>query len=102
MATRKSSLFEYQNYVDFLREWIELRPSQGRGQISQMARHLNISSVSMSYIVNGQRNLSEEQAVELVEFLGLTDIESEFFLTLVQFERAGSKKLERIYLKKLE
>lgn len=56
----------------------------------------------MSYIVNDQRDLSEEQAVELVEFLGLTEIESEYFLALVQFERAGTKKLEKLYLKKLE
>lgn len=98
----KSSIFNYQNYTKFLCDWVEMRPSRGRGQISQMARHLGISSVSMSYVMNDQRDLSEEQAVELCEFLGLSEIESEYFLALVQFERAGTKKLEKIYQKKLE
>lgn len=98
----KKSLFEYQNYKEFVLDWIASRPKNGRGQLSQIAKLLNISSVSVSYIFSGDRNLSEEQALELSEFLSFTEIESDYFLLLVQYARAGSFKLEQKFLKNLE
>ncbi len=97
----KNSIFEYDNYKQFALDWVKTKAQKGRGQLSRIAEHLNISSVSVSYIFSGERNLSEEQALELSEFLGLNEIESDYFLLLVQFARAGSKKLEQKYLKQI-
>jgi uncharacterized protein (TIGR02147 family) len=90
----KNSIFEHLDYKDFVHERLKKMPKQGHGQLKRIAEHLNISSVSVSHIFNGPRDLSEEQAVELCEFLGLGDLESEYFSLLVRHERAGTHKLK--------
>jgi uncharacterized protein (TIGR02147 family) len=95
-------VFEFSKITDFLADWIARRPKGGFGQLSKIAKHLNISSVSMSYIMHGKRALSDEQAVELCSFLGLNELESDYFLLLAQKSRAGSHKLEARIDKKLQ
>ncbi len=98
----KTAIYDSTDYKDFVQNWIKSKDKNGHGQLSRIAKHLNISSVSVSYIFNGERNLSEEQAIELAEFLGLTEIESDYFLILVQYARAGSKKLEAKYSQQIK
>lgn len=95
------SVYQYEDYRHFLKEWINQKPKNGYGLMSRIAKYLSISSVSVSHIFSGDRNFSEEQAIELAEFLGLTESESDYFLLLVQRARAGSKKLEQKYDRQL-
>ena len=60
----------------------------GRGLFREMAEHLRISSVLMSQIVNGNRQLGEDQAFELCRYLKLSENEAEYFLLLAHRERA--------------
>src|SRR2546430_13286005 len=90
----KQQLFEFTEYKQYVQNWLKNMPKNGHGQLSRIAKHLNISSVSVSHIFNGPRELSEEQAVELAEFFGFSELESEYFLLLVQLERAGTHKLK--------
>lgn len=88
------SIFEYSNYRDYLRDHVQSLPNGGRGQLTRLGKHLNTSSVLVSYVFNGSRDFSLEQAIEVAEFLGLTELESDYFYLLVQLARAGSHKLE--------
>jgi uncharacterized protein (TIGR02147 family) len=101
---KQSDLFEYQDYRLFMRDHLATRPNGGRGQLTRIAEHLNTSSVLVSYVFNGSRDFSPEQALEVAEFLGLSDIESDYFCLLVQLARAGTHKLQmkiKAQLKKL-
>ncbi|HVK60100.1 MAG TPA: TIGR02147 family protein, partial [Bdellovibrionales bacterium] len=82
-------------YRDFVREQVQSMPNSGRGQLSRIAKHLSTSSVLVSYVMNGARDFSSEQAIEIADFFGLTETESDYFCLLVQLARAGSFKLEQ-------
>lgn len=89
------SIFEFSDYRAFLRGWIKARPKNGRGELRRMADALNVNPSLLSQALSGSKSLSLEMAAELAEYLSLTDKESDYFLTLVEFERAGSVKLRK-------
>lgn len=51
---------------------------------------------------SGPKHLSLEQAERLAKFLGLSENELTYLLTLVQRNRAGSKDLEMYFVRRLE
>lgn len=89
------TIFDYADYKTFMKDWISTKPKGGYGQRGRIAKFLNISSVSASQIFTGDRHFTEEQGIELAEFLGFTEVESDYFLLLIQWARAGSVKLKK-------
>ena len=88
-------IFEFNDYRSFLKNYIETRPQKGRGVMTQMAAHLHVHSTLISLILSGKRHLTLEQACELIDFVDLTEEEGDYFLLLVEHERAGTAKLRR-------
>jgi uncharacterized protein (TIGR02147 family) len=91
------SLFESGNYKTAVLELIEQMPKQGYGQFRKIAEHLNVSSVIVSQVFKGNRDLSQEQAFDLAAYFGFSDLETRYFLLLVQKERAGNHKLKKYF-----
>lgn len=89
------SIFQFDNYKDYLNKWIQTQPKSGYGQYRKLANHLGINSVVVSQIFKGDRELSLEQAISTCDFLGLTDLEKDYFMLLVQYARAGSHELKK-------
>ena len=56
----------------------------------------------VSQIFNGSKDLNPDQAYELCDFLGLVGLEVDYFLALVERERAASYKLKRHIQNKIE
>ncbi len=91
-------IFLYQDYKLFLRSWISSQESNGRGIIAKIALHLNVSASLISTILNSdERHFAVEQACDLAEFLKLSNLESEYFIALVSYEKAGSEKLRKYW-----
>jgi hypothetical protein len=67
-----------------------------------MAREMSIQSTFLSRVLNGQGNFSLEQGLQLSHFLAHSPLESEYFLFLLQFEKAGSHELKSYFKTKLE
>lgn len=67
-----------------------------------MAIHLGINSVVMSQVFRGDRDLSLEQALGVATFIGFTEMERDFFLLLVQKDRAGTHELKVVFEKQLQ
>jgi uncharacterized protein (TIGR02147 family) len=86
------SIFEAVDYKSFIREWVESRPSGGRGQYRLMAAAIGVSTTLVSQVVNGEKHFSMENSVDLAEFMALGERESEHFLLLIEHSRAGSHK----------
>ena len=61
-----------------------------------------MQSTLLSMIISGQRELSFEQAYDLSQYLQHTPLESEYFLALVQFERAGNQRLRKYFEEKID
>lgn len=94
-------IFEFENYKKFVNFALSQRPKRGRGQYRRLAEALRLSSVAVSQIFKGERDLSLEQAFAAARFLLLSKEETEFFLLLVQKARAGSKDLENYFSEKI-
>ena len=95
------TLFEYENYKDYILKILKEMPSKGYGQFRKFAQHLQVNSVIISQIFKGERHLSAEQALDLAGYLGLTNLETEYFVLLVQLERAGNYRLKTHFKKRL-
>jgi len=97
------SIYEFDDFRALVRAQLGAS-GEGRGVYAKMAKKLGIHSTNLSQILSGGKPLSMEQAARMTDYLGLTDHESEYFLCLVQYDRAGdgilksklSKQLKRL------
>lgn len=96
------SLFSMSDFRSYVRLWVK---AHGRGEFSKIAKHLSIHTTLVSQIFSGKKCLTEEQAARLCDYMSLNQLESDYFLKLVQIERAGNEPLKKLYrrhLKQLE
>ncbi|HVK61069.1 MAG TPA: TIGR02147 family protein [Bdellovibrionales bacterium] len=96
------AVFDYDDYKLFVNEWIADQPRGGHGLMRKIAEYLSINSVVMSQVFRGDRDLSVEQALGITKFVGLNELERDFFLLLVQEARAGTTELKSVYKKQRE
>ncbi len=96
------SIFDYSEYKEFVNDWISLQAKGGHGQFRQLALKLGINSVVMSQVFRGDRELTLEQGLGVTLFIGLSELERDFFLLLVQKSRAGSVELKTVLEKQIE
>ncbi|WP_413291012.1 TIGR02147 family protein [Bdellovibrio sp. HCB337] len=90
------SLFEYKAYKDYLISLVGPR-DQRSGHRAAMAKALTCQPTYISQVLYGHAHLSLEQGELLSEHLGHTSDEKQFFLMLIQKDRAGTKRLERFF-----
>ncbi len=95
------SVFKYKNYKGFLKHYISQLPKKGRGEINKIATYLSVSSTLISQILAGEKDFSIEQAKGITEYLGLSDIDADYFILLVQRDRAGTVSLKNYYEQKI-
>lgn len=96
------NIFDFHDYKHCINEWIASQPRNGHGQLRQMALHLNVNSVVMSQIFRGDRDLTVEQGLAISSFIGFTDLERDYFMLLIQKNRAGNRELQTYFEKQLE
>ena len=96
------NIFDFKNYKHFVISWVKSQPRSGYGQYKKISDCLGISSVATSQIFKGDRDLTEEQALELSEFLGLLDSESQYFSLLVRHSRASTYRLKNQLKRQIE
>jgi uncharacterized protein (TIGR02147 family) len=95
-------IFEFQNYKEFVQAWVEQLPKAGHGFYRKMAINLNVSTTLLSQIFKGDKQISLELAYEVAIYLGLNNKETEFFILLVEYGKAGSHRLQELFLKKIK
>lgn len=67
-----------------------------------MATSLGVSSTLISQILAGDRQLTLEQGEMLTTYWGLKPLEADYFLYLLQYERAGTTPLKNYWKRKLD
>lgn len=95
-------VFEFRDYKEFLKSWLKAHPKGGRGQLKKIAEHLRVSTTLISQVLNGSKHFSLETAADITEYVGLNAKETEYFLLLIDYQRAGGFKLKKILEKKLD
>lgn len=96
------SIFDFEDYKAYIHQRIEEMPNRGRGEWARIAKALRLHPTRVSQIFKGEIQLSPEQACTLTNFLGLSAIESEYFMVLVQLGRAGSHDLEQMLKRQIQ
>jgi len=88
------NIFIYENYREFVLASIHSLPKRGRGEFKKIGEFLGMHSTTVSLVFRGDKELTLEQACGLAEYLGLRTLETDYFLCLVSFSRAGTRKLK--------
>ena len=92
-------IFDFSNYREFL--FYKLKSDNRSGKFHNLARKLAIQRSFVSQVLNGKKNLSLELAADICLYLKLDTLETNYFLLLVQIERAKTEHLKEIFKKQL-
>jgi uncharacterized protein (TIGR02147 family) len=95
------SLFGFDSYKGFIRSKIK-ENSEVYGYQSRLAEAAKCQRSFLSQVLSKEVHLTVEQAMGLCEFWKFGNDEQEYFLLLVQSERAGTESLKRFFERKLE
>lgn len=98
---REMSLFEFSNYRDYIRYRLNQK-REIRGYHSRIARAAGCQKSFLTQVLKEQLNLSRDHAAALTEFFKFSEQEANYFLALVDFERAGTTSLRRMELQRIE
>lgn len=96
------SLFTFINYRQYLEAWIDSQGVRSYGQKGKIAQALKVSSSLLSQIIKGEKSLTADQASDLCDYLGLSELESEYFHLLVEYDRAGNPRYREKLNKKIQ
>ena len=94
------SVFDFGKYTDFLHDYLKLLP-KSHGVMRKWAEQLGVHTTLISQVMNGHRHLSTEQGLELCKYLGLPQVDREYFIELVLLERAGTESLKNYHQSRL-
>jgi uncharacterized protein (TIGR02147 family) len=94
-------LFETKNYRDFLEGFIKSQPRSGHGYKLKIATALKVHPTFVTQVLKYRKTFSKEQAYAVAEFIGMTDLEKDYFLTMVEWDRAGTTSLKKFIEAKL-
>lgn len=101
-AQANLNLYAFTDYKAFLRELIASLPNGGRGQRRLLAEALRCQVAYVSHVLAGSYHFSPEQAEAAARHFGLSRDESEFFVLLVSWNRAGTAELRNFYGRMLD
>ncbi|MFN3697715.1 MAG: TIGR02147 family protein [Pseudobdellovibrio sp.] len=93
-------IFDRDNYKQILKDFIQNQPRKGHGLVKAIGEYIGVDPSLVSQVLSGSKDFTEEQALQITSFVGFNEIESEYFLTLVKIERAGTKLLKDHYKKR--
>lgn len=93
-------IYSYESYKRYVLDRIKREPKAGRGMRQKMAEFINCQIAYVSHVLSGERDFSIEQAEGITRFFAMTSDESEYFIWLVEKERAGTTQT-KIFFEKL-
>lgn len=94
------NLFVFSSAVGYLKSRVEESSGTYRYK-SSLAEAAGCQLSYLSQILSGKALLSLDQAVGLAELWQLSSLETDYFLELVQLERAGTPKLKNILKRRI-
>ncbi len=96
----KNYIYDYRDYRAFLVDALGGK-NKRTGQRGALARHLGCQTAYLSQVLSGTANFSLEQAYRVNQFFAHDPQAAEYFLLLVQKDRAGIHELKDYFQSKL-
>ena len=78
------SIYQYGDFRKYVRNRFEEMPKKGHGQAFKLAKYLGVHPTLMSQILRGDRVFTLEQGHRACIFFGMNELESDFFILLIQ------------------
>lgn len=89
------AIFQYQDYKKFVLDRVKSYPAGGHGVFRKISEAFSIPPSTLSLVFKGERDLTAEQAVDIADFFALSELETEYFMLLVDKSRAGNPRLRK-------
>lgn len=89
------SVYDFDDYKTYVNRYFESLPHGGHGEYRRLALHLNVSTTMVSQVFKGDKHLSLELGMEICNYLAFGEKETDFFLLLINYQRAGSYRLKQ-------
>lgn len=89
------SIFEFDDYKAYLTSVEAARTLVQKGFRTQLALQIDCQSAFISQVLNGHANFGLEQGLKVARFLHLNTFETQHFLWMIQYVRAGSEELRK-------
>ncbi len=94
-------IFYFNDYKKVIAHFIQVNESQ-RGYKSRLAEAAGCQNSYLSKVLSQAVHLTQDQGFGLSKFWNLMPVEEEYFLTLIQLERAGSLAYKNRLSEKLD
>jgi uncharacterized protein (TIGR02147 family) len=95
-------ILDFSDYKLYLKECIKTFPKGGRGQARKLAAYLNVTPMVVSHILTRDRHFTPDQAYKVARHFGLSERDTEYFLSLINRDRTETRELRGYYERKLE
>ncbi len=96
------TIFDFTSYREYLDAWISSQGDRSYGLKGRIAQALNVSSSLFSQVLKGDKSLTSDQVSDLNDYLGLNELESDYFHLLVEKDRAGNPRYREKIDKKIK
>src|ERR1700733_4662067 len=96
------SVLEFNDYKGFIREIGKARSELQRGFRTRLAEAAQCQSAFVSQVLNTSAHFSLEQGLRIARFLNLDKEESQFFILLLEENRAGTEDLRDFFSGQLD
>jgi uncharacterized protein (TIGR02147 family) len=97
----EQSLFDFKDYREFLHHYLKTGPHKAHGFKLKLADHMNVHPTFVTQVFKNLKSFNSEQALKVSEFMELNDLQKDYFLTLVELDRAGTQELKSFINKKI-
>jgi len=95
-------IFDYLDYRDYLREYYEEKKVENPFfSYKLFGRMVDIDQSYLAKVLIKERHIAQKSIRKFVEYFKLSDIEAEYFETLVHFIKAKTDKQSRLFFEKL-
>lgn len=95
-------IFDYTDYRTFLKIYVRQLSTGARGEVARMATAVGIYPTLLSQVFSQKKHLTLDMALKVAEYVCLNELETEYFLALIQFERSNDKSVQKYWKKKID
>lgn len=97
----RHAIYQYNDYKTYVLDWIARSPQGGRGLRKKLADAVGCQTPFITHVLAGDYHFSPEQAEACATWLGLADLEAEYFVLLVLKARASTRSLSSLLNKQI-
>ena len=93
-------MFDRSDYRDVIRDCIQ-KSKRARGELARLCAHIGLHTTTLSQILSGKKPMSPEHGISVCDYFGFTELETRYFLLLIQLDRAGTARLRKALEKQI-